>query len=316
MAELISVIVPVYKVEKYLHRCIDSILIQTYRNLEIILIDDGSPDCCGEICDEYAKKDKRVKVVHQINQGVSAARNKGIEVSTGEFISFVDSDDYIDKTYIETLYNNINGYDIVSCNFKVIYSDNSLKIRDYDMPNKVIVRSTKRDLFSDSLGTMAYAYVVWGKLFRKSIIEKVKFREQAYSEDALFVREVFLYCKNIKLIPYDGYNYFINECNVTEDKTRDMEKLLGTLKMLSFTLEACIRNGIDIDYEILKLKIKNTVKGMIKHSLKHRKKISAETKETIINSLNMINSKNIAGYLYKICFICIIQITNIINKTC
>ncbi len=101
---MISVIVPVYKVEPYLHRCIDSILAQTYTDFELILIDDGSPDNCGAICDEYAQRDKRIRVIHQENGGLSAARNAGIDIARGEYLSFVDSDDMIAETYLERLF--------------------------------------------------------------------------------------------------------------------------------------------------------------------------------------------------------------------
>ena len=101
--EKISIIVPIYNVEKYLDRCIESIVGQTYKNLEIILIDDGSPDNCPQMCDEWAKKDDRIKVVHKENGGVSLARNKGMDIATGTYIGFVDSDDYIDKNMYEKL---------------------------------------------------------------------------------------------------------------------------------------------------------------------------------------------------------------------
>ena len=96
-SELISIIVPVYKVEKYIDRCVESIINQTYKNIEIILVDDGSPDNCPKICDEWAKKDKRIRVIHKENRGVSSARNVGIDVAKGKYIGFVDSDDYIEK---------------------------------------------------------------------------------------------------------------------------------------------------------------------------------------------------------------------------
>ena len=100
---LISVIVPIYNVEKYLDRCVDSIINQTYKNLEIILVDDGSPDNCPQMCDDYAKKDSRIKVVHKENGGLSDARNVGMEVATGEYVSFIDSDDYISLDCYETV---------------------------------------------------------------------------------------------------------------------------------------------------------------------------------------------------------------------
>ena len=109
--ELVSVIVPVYKVEKYLRECIDSIISQTYRNLEIILVDDGSPDNCGQICEEYAKRDSRITVYHKENGGLSDARNYGIARSHGEFLTFVDSDDVIKVNFVETLLGLIHKYD-------------------------------------------------------------------------------------------------------------------------------------------------------------------------------------------------------------
>ena len=108
---LISVIVPVYKVEQFIHRCVDSILNQTYTNLEIILVDDGSPDRCGEICDEYAEKDSRIRVIHQKNGGPSAARNAGLDICTGEYIAFVDSDDYIEPDMLQQLLSGIGSAD-------------------------------------------------------------------------------------------------------------------------------------------------------------------------------------------------------------
>ena len=117
-SDLISIIVPVYKVEKYIDECIKSIINQTYTNLEIILIDDGSPDNCGKICDEYAKNDKRIKVIHQKNMGQSVARNVGLEYAKGDYIGFVDSDDYIKNNMFEVLHNNLVSYnaDISICN--------------------------------------------------------------------------------------------------------------------------------------------------------------------------------------------------------
>ena len=110
MTPLISIIVPVYNVELYLSKCVDSILAQTYTNLEIFLVDDGSSDRSGRLCDEYAKQDKRIKVIHKKNEGQSDARNVAINMATGEFISFIDSDDYVTENYIMTLYSLIEKY--------------------------------------------------------------------------------------------------------------------------------------------------------------------------------------------------------------
>ena len=124
---MVSVIVPIYNVEKYLKRCIDSILNQTYKNLEIILVDDGSPDKCPQICDEYAKSDKRIKVIHKQNAGVSAARNDGLAIAQGDLIGFVDSDDFIHPSMYEEMVNYLvsQDCDLVSCGFSEFSDDDN-----------------------------------------------------------------------------------------------------------------------------------------------------------------------------------------------
>ena len=128
MEDLISVVVPIYNVENYIKKCVDSILSQTYKNLEIILVDDGSPDNCPQICDEYAQKDNRIKVIHKENGGLSDARNAGIDISKGKFITFIDSDDYIEKDYVEVLYNSIkeNASDMAIGSHKAIYDNGTI----------------------------------------------------------------------------------------------------------------------------------------------------------------------------------------------
>ena len=153
--ELITIVIPVYKVEKYIDRCIKSVINQTYKNLEIILVDDGSPDNCPKICDEYAEKDKRIKVIHKKNGGLSDARNVGIEAAKGKYISFIDSDDWIEKDFIECLYKSIKKnifasvkeknsddlcYNILEIEIRVtkLYSlltnDENLVIKEYQLP--------------------------------------------------------------------------------------------------------------------------------------------------------------------------------------
>lgn len=120
MEELISVIVPVYKVEKYIHKCVDSIINQTYKNLEIILVDDGSPDECGKICDEYAEKDNRIIVIHQKNSGQCVARNMGLKKMSGEYVAFVDSDDYLEKDYLQKMREGIQDKQMAISGFKQV----------------------------------------------------------------------------------------------------------------------------------------------------------------------------------------------------
>ena len=122
---LVSVIVPIYNVEKYLRKCVDSILNQTYKNLEIILVDDGSPDNCGNICDEYALSDSRIRIIHKKNGGLSDARNAGLDIARGNYILFVDSDDYIDETMVEKLYEALEKEkaEMSLCSFVYVNDD-------------------------------------------------------------------------------------------------------------------------------------------------------------------------------------------------
>lgn len=176
--DLISVIIPIYKVEKYIHKCINSVLNQTYKNLEIILVDDGSPDKCGEICDEYKKSDSRIKIIHKKNGGLSDARNKGIEIMTGDYVAFIDSDDYVDKNYIKELYESIktNQAGIAVCNYYKYY-DNIGK-KEYDkksLNDKKIFNNI--EALKDVLTTYSVIDVVtWNKLYKSELFIKNQIR--------------------------------------------------------------------------------------------------------------------------------------------
>lgn len=167
---LISVIVPVYNVEKYLPRCVDSILGQTYANLEIILVDDGSPDNCGKICDDYAKKDSRMKVIHKKNGGLSDARNVAIDVAKGEYITFVDSDDYVDANYVSYLYQLISEN---NCQVSVIqpcsFHENTMPVAKQSAEQVKMLSSI------EAIKTMFYQRGIdtsaWGKLYHNSLFK-------------------------------------------------------------------------------------------------------------------------------------------------
>lgn len=185
---LISVIIPIYKVEAYLHRCIDSVLAQTYRNLEIILVDDGSPDNCGKICDEYAQKDSRIRVIHKKNGGVSDARNVGLESAKGEYLSFVDSDDYIESTMYEELLRTLldADADIAACGY--------YNVRDTITPSCTNVKTKVLDateglhevIFSKTVGIMP-----WGKLYRRELFNTVMYPKGRICEDVFVIADIF-----------------------------------------------------------------------------------------------------------------------------
>lgn len=203
--KLISIIVPVYKVEKYLSRCIDSIIKQTYSNLEIILVDDGSPDNSGKICDEYAKRDERIKVIHKLNGGLSDARNYGLDVATGDYIGFVDSDDYIKEDMFQTLYYlcEENEADISIISFYEIMENKIIGVRDsgeLQILNKI---EAIKELLID---TRIQSYV-WNKLFKKQLFTDIRFPTGKNFEDIATTLILFERCNKIVRLEEPKYYY-------------------------------------------------------------------------------------------------------------
>ena len=169
MRDLISVIIPVYKVEKYLCRCVDSVLEQTYTNMEIILVDDGSPDNCPVMCDEYARQDSRVKVIHQENAGLSGARNAGIDMAQGQWLAFVDSDDYLAADFLERLYQACvdTGSSLSVCRWEYVRGET---IPEHGTGETRVY--TGREMLANLyVPDGAYFVVAWNKLYRKEWIE-------------------------------------------------------------------------------------------------------------------------------------------------
>lgn len=281
----ISVIVPVYKVEKYLERCVDSILNQTYTDLEIILVDDGSPDRCGEICDEYSKRDKRIKVIHKENEGVSAARNDGIAAASGEYISFVDSDDYIDNDYIDVLYKNIADCDMVVCNFKLDVADERFRPQ-HKLFDKEKTITSINEIFSDVFENRIYTYIVWAKLYRTELIKNMAFREDMdYSEDAYFIRDVFTRCNRIKLILYNGYNYYISNHNATSDRARLLNIRIGDVMIIQHTLHICREHCLDVEYSKLEKRFMDILRHIFVIIRTKGDRLTRQEKKFIIDML-------------------------------
>lgn len=222
--EKISIIVPCYKVEEFLPRCIDSICNQTYKNLEIILVDDGSPDNCGKICDEYSKKDKRIKVIHKKNGGLSDARNFGIKIATGDYIAFVDSDDYINKNMYHCLYNNLKSTksDISICGFKKTSSfDENTELEE---ANKIDVYN-KDEAFKNLYNQRAVTTVVaWNKLYKKKIFDNLEYPVGKINEDEAIIHLILEKTKKVVYTPYQYYYYYQRPDSIMNDyKKRNLE---------------------------------------------------------------------------------------------
>lgn len=205
----ISVIVPVYKVENYLDRCVQSILNQTYTNLEILLVDDGSPDKCPCMCEEYAKKDNRVKVIHKQNGGLSDARNAGIDVATGEYITFVDSDDWISENCIEILQQTIDKNGTKISVIDTVESDGSKESERSYSEGKIhkevyTAEEAMRVIFlQDEFNTSA-----WAKLYHRSIFDEVRFTTGILYEDLDLIYKLFDKAGNISFSREAQYYYF------------------------------------------------------------------------------------------------------------
>ncbi len=206
MQPLISVVVPIYNVEKYIHKCVNSIINQTYKNLEIILVDDGSPDNCPKICAEYEKKDSRIKVVHKENGGLSDARNAGMKIATGEYISFIDSDDYISKDFIEILYSNLTdeNSDIIECdiirfneNEEPIISNGDFDCKSYDTETSLSMLIAEKE----------FHQYVWNKLYKRSVIQDIYFEKGKLNEDEFWTYQIFGNAKTISKLDKPMYFY-------------------------------------------------------------------------------------------------------------
>lgn len=202
----LSIIIPVFNVEEYLPKCIESVVNQTYDNLEILLINDGSTDNSGVICDNFAHKDERVKVVHKENGGLSAARNLGLSLATGHYIAFLDSDDYIDSEMYETLVDALENADadIAACGFKEIYQNKTIvnshtnSVTIYDKVGAV------NSLFAE---TKNVRFEVWNKVFKKEIIGSIRFKDRQIFEDVYFDRNVFLKMNSLVYVDKPMHNY-------------------------------------------------------------------------------------------------------------
>lgn len=270
---LVSVIVPVYKVENFLEQCVNSIKNQTYKNLEIILVDDGSPDNCHALCDDLAKTDKRIKVFHKENGGVSSARNLGLENATGEFVAFVDSDDYLEETYYENMVKLAESdTDLVVSNITILSPKSKTSCNGYEAEDITFILNSLNDFMDFAIRGFLDNPI--NKLFKKSLITKKFDTSLKLGEDRDFNLK---YIKNIKgKIKYSndaGYAYRFNPdsaCNQKRSNIFDM-LIVSTEKLKQFLLEKYGQYSCDNYFKIVETFVYSCVKKTPKQEFKTMK---------------------------------------------
>lgn len=202
----ISVILPIYNVEQYLDRCVNCLVKQTYNNLEIILIDDGSPDNCPQLCDSWAKRDDRIVVIHKGNAGVSSARNAGIDIATGEYISFIDPDDVVPEKYFEIMMSGIQNTDCVICKFKTFNDSVEFEV-ETDINVDYLSRFDAINLGLSDRNEIFY--VVWNKVIKSEIVKKFRFNQTMKNgEDTYFAFDIINACNSVAVLNNKLYGYY------------------------------------------------------------------------------------------------------------
>lgn len=276
---LITVIVPIYKVEKYLSICIESILKQTYTNIEIILVDDGSPDKCGQICDEYATKDHRIQVIHKTNGGLSDARNVALDVAKGEYITFVDSDDYIAQDYVEYLWHILNKNN----------ADISAMLDKHFIDGKTLTIFTKEDKVSvispnDYLCKLFYQINVTtgaqAKLYKKELFKNIRFPKGLLYEDLLTIYKLINNCNKIAISDHISYFYRERPGSIIGSPFNQL-KYISTIAIIKQLSEDQKLYPKDIQKAI-----DNRIVGHLFHILLQIPSNNLEEKQVIIQNIN------------------------------
>lgn len=287
MKDLISVIIPVYKVEEYLDRCVESIQKQTYQNLEIILVDDGSPDNCGKMCDEYEKKDPRIKVIHKENGGLSDARNAGIEIATGEYIAFVDSDDFVSNDYIEYMYQMLieNNAKLAISGIMNVWKD-TLITEGVHTNTQVL---TPKETFENLLFAKGIEVSAYGKLYHKSLWKENRFPKGKVYEDTAIMYKIIEEAKQIVYGDKKCYYYIARVGSISKQpgfNKNEEDYIAHTEQMLRFIEEkypelqiAIHRFDVYAKFRILRMLIytkprnKNMEKEYVANIKKYRKQV-------------------------------------------
>ena len=312
--ELISVIVPVYNVEKYLPKCIESILAQTYMNWELLLIDDGSPDNSGIICDNYAERDNRIRVIHKKNEGVSSARNLGIDKASGNFIMFVDSDDWIENDYLS------NFGDLSSIGNDVLILQGVERISNITNKTQWIVQYENKLCYGEEINKMIAEYELLhsgfpvAKLFSKELIIKNNIRFNttiSFHEDHLFVFEYWKYINKLKITSSISYKYIDYEDNQSlSSKKHFYAESEIAYKLINDSLNSLLNQRLIYDDYIKKINhfvFQIRIEGLLFCYLMENKKTRLNYLKTFKKEKSDVkseyNHRTIAGRVLKICLI-------------
>lgn len=248
----VSVIVPVYQVEQYLKQCLDSILNQTFKDIEVILIDDGSKDNSGKICDEYALKDNRVKVIHQDNMGLSDARNSGMNMISGKYYMFVDSDDYVSEQMIEKLYTSAveTDADVVCCNFEYFWENNE-KVSFSTKQKREELNSS--EIFSHRKNEKNYGIwtVAWNKLYKSSSMNSFRFRSGKIHEDEFWANDI--YQKDLKVVTIEDSLYYYRQRHNSIVSIKNIQKEFDLIEAFQERMQIYLNQNMypDQAYKVL-----------------------------------------------------------------
>lgn len=244
--KIISVIVPIYNVEKYLRKSIDSLLCQTYRNLEIILVDDGGTDGCPDICDEYKEQDARVRVIHKSNGGLSDARNAGLAIASGEYIAFFDSDDYLKPTMYEKLVQALEcaKADVAICNFETVTPEGiSIPERNLHQSIQDEVITGKEAIIRLCGPNYEYYVTAWNRLYKKEVVENILFPKGKIHEDEFTAHLFYGVAEKVACVKEPGYCYVVREDSIMTKKYG--KRNLDYFEALGTRILYCTEHGID-----------------------------------------------------------------------
>ena len=285
----ISVIIPIYNVEKYLKRCIESIIKQTYSNLEIILVDDGSPDGCAKICDEYKNKDERIVVIHKKNGGLSDARNAGLKVATGEIISYIDSDDYVDLDMYEKMTKAMEekNADIVVCGTNIDYEDGHTKVKC----EKEEKSFNREEALIELNSFKSFDMAVWNKLYKREVVDKIEFPVGKKSEDYFVMYQYFARAKKVVIINQAKYHYFQRSNSISRGKNVTHDYIEGSKSQKEFFK----KNFPDLNYvgnTAYAFSYIATYNRYIKNELKMTNELKKEFKKEVRKYLKDINGNS------------------------